>query len=414
MWHWIKHWLGSAMADFPPTRSRPADQACHLRYEKGGMVLPAPPIPWNADGGIIELLVKLPPAARQRQDFLLRIPGQPACPAELLRRDESSDNRYRLFFRFPLPGTSTTAEILWRQRLLTTLPIPVQTAAEYTAGLRLTQPTVTVRIGGTSVAAQTFIAVQGYGLTAAAVVRSPTCLAPLADIGFRVVFSTDRGITQSIPVSLTGSQLAARETLVTASPGRFPRHGGQYTVTWMAGETVLHRHRLHAITSKRFLESLRLSDARFVIRDHKGVISVQRQASPLSEISALGPCFAVASREPGMAAEVNFEICPIDKGVALTPALSEQSVLVTDGPTIVAPGLIPLAEMGTISGFELRCQGQVVGILSLNPVPIASFTAEGGFKPPPDFAWSSAAEDELADKLGKLFGSEDLTSGDTP
>jgi hypothetical protein len=30
-------------------------------------------------------------------------------------------------------------------------------------------------------------------------------------------------------------------------------------------------------------------------------------------------------------------------------------------------------------------------------------TAEGGFKPTPDFAWSSAADDELSERLNRLM-----------
>jgi hypothetical protein len=35
-------------------------------------------------------------------------------------------------------------------------------------------------------------------------------------------------------------------------------------------------------------------------------------------------------------------------------------------------------------------------------VPAAVVNAEGGFTPPPDFTWSSAADDELADRLKRL------------
>jgi hypothetical protein len=42
-------------------------------------------------------------------------------------------------------------------------------------------------------------------------------------------------------------------------------------------------------------------------------------------------------------------------------------------------------------------------VLSFRPVPTAGFTSEGGFKPPPDFAWTPAAEDELTDRLTKLM-----------
>ena len=69
-----------------------------------------------------------------------------------------------------------------------------------------------------------------------------------------------------------------------------------------------------------------------------------------------------------------------------------------------APGLVNLSDAPGLTGFELRHKGQLLGQLSLSPVPTAMVNAEGGFKPPPDFTWGPAAEDELADRLGKLLG----------
>jgi hypothetical protein len=85
------------------------------------------------------------------------------------------------------------------------------------------------------------------------------------------------------------------------------------------------------------------------------------------------------------------------------PVLLEQTVLVTDGPTVFAPGLIDAAELAQVTAFELRHSGRTLGTLSLCPVPAASFNAEGGFKPPPDFAWSNTAEDELNERLTRLM-----------
>jgi hypothetical protein len=46
----------------------------------------------------------------------------------------------------------------------------------------------------------------------------------------------------------------------------------------------------------------------------------------------------------------------------------------------------------------------VLGVLPLSPVPTATFTAEGGYKPPPEFTWSASAEDELSERLARLMG----------
>jgi len=42
-------------------------------------------------------------------------------------------------------------------------------------------------------------------------------------------------------------------------------------------------------------------------------------------------------------------------------------------------------------------------VLSLSPAPAATFTNEGGFKAPQDFTWSAAAEEEMTERLNRLF-----------
>ena len=91
-------------------------------------------------------------------------------------------------------------------------------------------------------------------------------------------------------------------------------------------------------------------------------------------------------------------------GESERPPLAEQVVLVTDAPVVFAPCLLATASVAPLTGFELRADGRPLAVASLSPVPAATLTGEGGFKPPPEFAWSAAAEDELAARLGRLMG----------
>ena len=400
----MRHWLGSAMTELlAPARPRPTDQPIHLRYEKAGLTLAGPPVPWCADAVVVEAIVQLPPAARVRTDFTLRLPGQPAVPAEAVRKDGDAGSRHRVLFRLPVPAATVTAEVLWKHRLLTTLPLTVLTANEFLTGLRVGTPTAAVRIGSQSVAAQTFVATQCRGLTVACVLRGPAGLVPLADLTVTLTARADAGgWEQTIPVPLTAAQLSAREALLTASPAKFPRAAGGYTATWAAGGFELHTHRLTAVGGRRFVQSLRLADARFVVADKGGPVRLLRQAPPAGECDRIGPCFVLASREPGGAAVLPLTVTAVAGGAVLTSF--ETSVLLTDGPSLVAPGLVNLSDVPGLTGFELRHKGGLLGQLSLSPVPAATLTAEGGFKPPPDFAWGPAAEDELTDRLGKLLG----------
>jgi hypothetical protein len=205
------------------------------------------------------------------------------------------------------------------------------------------------------------------------------------------------------PVPLTASQLAGKEALVTALPPRLPRKAGEWTVTWTCPGRELATTRLRAITPRAFRDSLRVVDTRFGIVTSVGEFRVVRQM-PAENVAKAGPVFFVASREPGIGGLAEFEIGVQVPGVDRSPSVLEQTVLVTDGPTPVAPGLIPMTELKHASAFELRVKGRVLGVLPLSPVPTATFTAEGGYKPPPEFTWSAAAEDELSDRLARLMG----------
>ncbi|HET6574273.1 MAG TPA: hypothetical protein VFG68_11755 [Fimbriiglobus sp.] len=386
-------------------RPRPTEQAVHTRYEKAGLTLYGPPVPWNADAVVVEVLLsRLPPSCRQRADFTLRIPGRDPVPAESVRSDDADGSRHRVFFRLPVPPESFDAEVLLRHRLLVTVPITVLPIDQFLAGLRVVNPTAAVRLGAQAVAAQTFVASQCRGLTAAAVLRSPTGLAPLADLGVTVAFRPDRGAEMVVPVPLTGTQLAGKEALVTAVPAKAPRRSGGYTVAWVVGGRELFAQRLTAVTGRRFIDSLRVSDARFVAADKAGKVKVARQPPPAGEAARLGPCFLLASREPGAAGLLTLQAVAVGTGGGQTPMTLEQQVLVTDGPTAFTPGMVDVGELAGLTGFELRHRGRVLGVLSVSPVPSAAFNAEGSFKPPPDFAWSNTAEDELAERLSKLMG----------
>src|SRR3954469_15008132 len=115
MWPWIKRWLDWVINDaFRLARTRPHGQAVHTRYEKAGLDLYDLPVPWNADAVVVEVLLKLPPAARKKADFTLRLPGREPVTADALRPE--ADNRYRVLFRLPVPAATTEGEVLWKSK----------------------------------------------------------------------------------------------------------------------------------------------------------------------------------------------------------------------------------------------------------------------------------------------------------
>jgi|GEM_PF-1265702 len=406
MWHSLRPWIDWVMNDIlPPNRPRMAESAVHLRFEIAGVTLLGPPIPWNADAVIVELPLRLPDRIRQRSDFSLRIPGSPPISADHLRRDETGERLHRLLFRLPTPPASVAAEVFWRQKLLATLRIPIQSEEEYLGDLRLLHPSVSIKLKGQYVPAQSFVSSQCQGLVAAAVIRSSTCLAPLADQPLTVRFENDaskRG--ESVTISLTSTQLAAKETLILAAPTRRPRTAGHYSIRWEVGSRGLLTQRITAVTPRRFLESIRLAGTRFIVPDSSGIPRAIRQAPILAEVAGIGPCFVISSRLPGAAGLLDCQITAMATDSINGNELFQEEILIRDGITIFAPGIIPSERLKTVTGFELRHRKTVLGAVSFYPVPVARFNAEGGFQPPMDYCWSPSAEEELSERLNKLMG----------
>ncbi len=405
MWPWIKRWRDWAMNDlWPFYRISPQPQAIHYSYEKAGLTVHDQPIPWNAEAVVVDARLRLPQSAgRRKSDFQLRLAGRDPVPADDLRRQDP-DNHYRLTFRVDPPGVTTTAEVIYKNHVLGQLTLPYLGRDEFLQAVRLQMPTLFVRLNSESVACQTFVATQCKGLIASAVLTSPTSLVPLLDMDLSVEFRNERGgATQVVPARLCSSQMSGRHALVTLAPRRFPRRIGSWLVTWMLADRPLAVHRVRAISTRAFQRSLRVTDARFVLRWPKGNVSLARQVPPNEKPTRVGPCFLVSSREPGMAGVCQLQVNAQVPGAVQPPLLMEAEALITDGPTAFAPGTLDVADIAQLTAFELSLNGQQLGVLSLCPAPTASFTGEGGFKPPHDFTWSAAAEEEMTERLNRLL-----------
>jgi hypothetical protein len=406
MWPWIKRWHDWVMNNdhWPMPRQPAQPQALHLSYEKAGLVMHDPLIPWNAEAVLIEATLRLQPGARSKADFTLLLPGAEPIAAESLRPSPTGE-RHHIRFRLAMPPTSTTAELRFRGNRLTQMAIPVQSSSDYLQSLRVHLPTVFVQLGSHQVACQTFVASQSRKLTASAVLMHANgSLAPLADLGIAVEFRQEaQSESVIVPIALTASQLMARQALVTASPPKLPKANGIWTVTWRVGDQTFATNRLKAISRRAFHSSLRLSDTRFVAVDEKQGARLCRQVPPLTSISRLGPCFMIGSSEAGMAGLVQLQVHATVPGSVQPPLLRDQELLITDGPTMFAPGTLDVSELVQASAFELRAGARLLGTVALSPVPLTQFTAEGGFRPPPDFMWTAAADEQLSERLARLM-----------
>lgn len=405
MWRWMKHWIDSVRHDLIPlSAARRGGFAVHVRYDTGGHTHQDLPIPWAADAVTVEVVLRLPPAARRKTDFLLRFPGFESVPADAVRPDNG--DRARVTFRFPVPRGTACGEFLWKHRPLTPVVVPVLSADAFLETLSLTNPTVAVRLAGQTVPVRGFVPTGGRGLVATAIIRGSHRLAPVPELGLSVAFRREQtGDTFIVPIPLMAEQRSATESVVTAVCPRRPRRAGWWSVSWRVGPREMATRRVEVIPARRFADGVRAADARFAVAEKSGAVRVVRQPPAAGATDRIGPCFLVTGGEPGAAGVCRLAVFAVTPGEPQPAPLMEQDLLVTDAPTVFAPGLLGIADLGRIGGFELRLNGRVLGAASLSPVPPATLTSEGGFRPPPDFTWTAAAEEELLDRLGRLGNS---------
>ncbi|MBA4187246.1 MAG: hypothetical protein C0467_04425 [Planctomycetaceae bacterium] len=404
MWRSMRRWIDWVLDELLPlVRTRRSGFTVHVGYDAGGQTHAQVPVPWSAEAVVVEVVLRLPLVARRKSDFTLRVPNSSPLIAESIRPD--TDERHRITFRAPVPGHATVAEFQWKSQPVATIPIPVLTVNEFLSGLTLTNTTVVVRLGAQSLPTQSFVVEGCKGLVASTVLQSTHPLVPLTDLGLSVEFTNERtGNVYSASVPLTAAQRASMHTVVTVVCPRVPRRPGSWRVVWKAGARVLAATRVEAIAARRFENGVRLLDTRFAVADDGDPLRLVRIPPSLGAHTRMGPCFLVSGTEAGAAGLCRLAVFAVLPGVAPAAQLLEELVLITDAPTVFAPGLVESADLTRISAFELRLNGRVLGTVALSPVPHATLTAEGGFKPPQDFDWSAAAEDNLLKRLGQLGG----------
>ncbi len=396
---WTTRWLDWARDNWF-RRARPRPLSAAVGYERAGAARWDAPVPWTADAAVVDILLSLPVHARRKTDFAFRLPFA-TFPADAIRPD--LDDRQRVTFRFPVPLDSVRGDLLWKGRVLASVPVQVLTPASFLAGLALANATVAVRLGGSTVAATSFVPDRCEALLTAAVLRCHMPLAPLAELGLSAVFHDDAtGRTHTVPVALTAAQLARPEAVVAAVCPDPPRAVGGWWVTWTAGDRTLATQRVHAIPAERFEAGVRVLETRFAVAGTGGAVRTTKLPPSLVGAERVGPCFVLSGSEAGAAGVCRFEVLGVSAGEPDPVLRREAEAVVTDAPAVFVPALFDAAEVSRVSGFELRLNGRLLGFASLRPVPAAAVNGEGGFTPPPDFAWSSAADDELADRLKRL------------
>lgn len=387
----------------PPRPAAPAPSGLYYSFEKAGLTLDRQPIPWNAEAVLVEAIVRAPSITTDGlRDYGLYLPGGRRIAAETSRPGEAGQTR--VFFRLAVPAETMPAEIRWRERSLGQINLPLLTREEFLQGLKIAEPTIHVRIKDDAHACRAYVGSQAKEVIASMLLTSPTSLAPLADLELGANVVGDDYLIDRRVVRLESHQLAARQALVVVP---FRKPGAEvedWNICWTIGEQIRATQSARGYRPTEFRKSLRISTTRLYLEGAAGMLPLVRFAPQSWDgITRVGPVFLVSSSIPGMAAQAEFCVRALDRRGKTMLDMPPIQALVTDGPTVIAPGTLPVSE--TLDCFELSCGGRSLGKLPVSAVPMATFTGEGGIAAGrDDFAWSPEAEEQLQQKLGQLLG----------
>lgn len=382
---------------------KPQLEGVRLSYARGGLSVAAEAIPWNAETLQVDAILWLPRGrAWLRDDFTLQLPDSPLrTPVRLQPLDR---DRWHLTFRLSPPPPEQAATLGWCGTFLGKIDLPSLSADSFYAGLRLTSPTLFAQVGACQVPCQAVVAGQARGIVAVGLLASSTPLLPLAGTELTVrVLDTRLGRLHSVPVRIGTRQLTGTATLVSATlPGQ-PCEAGAWEVYWCAGSRLLATSRLRVLTPAAFQRSLYVAERRYAFTDRRGLTASQATLPPRDSVSRVGPCFLVASQEPGVAGLCPLEIRTRARLPEASPLFFDPEALVTDLPSPVQPPLLDVDRFRQAEAFDLVGAGQALGSLTAHPRPAATFTSEGGFRLTSDVDWSPVADEELADRLARLM-----------
>jgi hypothetical protein len=338
-------------------------------------------------------------------------------------------NAFRLSFQFPPPvvpwpgDKSTTGgkvavglALCGQGHVLGEFELPVLATEDFLHNLRLEPVGVLARMGQGLVPCRALVTSQCSGLLACGLLRSPTSLVPLLDLGVAVEFSdVGSGRTQRVPLSLTRSHLSGHSAFLSAAPQGCPGPGEAWTVRWTVAGRCLAEGTIRGLSWPDFWHSLYLIDARYACTRESGPPAFSPYLPAREGLCQVGPCFRLANRKPGAVGFCPMEMHTLFKEPDRPPESLTREVLVTDGPSTFLPPMLQVEEFEQVAAFELLSEGVPLAILP-GCRPVVQFTSEGGFAEPSAFDWTTVAEQELVDRLERLeaFPEADAVLGPTP
>lgn len=405
MWPRFERWRGGTIRKVYrafQALGMPRVEDMQVSYHHAGLSVSDEPVPWSAEAVRVEVSVRRPGTENWRkEDFALAVPGGLPAAAESLK-PEGTD-AFRLSFRFPPPHDSPL-ELRAQGRVLGELTLPLLSAGDFVGSLRVEPVGVRACLGENLVPCRAMVASQCRGLLACALLSSPTSLVPLLDLDLAAEFTdVSCGRSQRLPLRLTRAELTGRGALLSAAPRGWPGPGEEWAVRWLVDGRCLAESPVRALSRQDFRNSLGLIDARYACERADGPLEFSPYLPAREGLCRVGPCFRLASREPGAAGFCTLELRTFFKDPGRPPEVLHEEVLVTDAPTPFQPSLLSAEQFEQVAALELLTDGRPLGALP-GCRPVVRFTSEGGYTEPAAYDWTPVAEQELTDRLERLEG----------
>jgi len=388
-----------------------AKDALTISYETGGLVVKKPFAPWCAEWISVEARVSGQAETAQASDFVLSVSeiGEIAC--QQFSPGEGGVHLAR--FRFEPTGGEISFVVKFRDKALHSRPtvIPFLDRSAYIRQLNLLMPTVSCQFHGETVACKTYVSSQARNLVATCALVSEAGLAPLREFEpeTRLLIS-EENLVDRWAIRLSNSQASGARALVSTVLDGVPKRAGSWDVVWAASEFELGRAEIAACHLSTFIKSLRMAAPRYFHKNASGGCSLLDSPVKLKKNEMLGPVFGIQSSLSGIAGQLPVTIEAIPK-TGDPISLQVNTLMITDGFNLLAPGMLDASEVGKILGFRLMYRKQVLQACPADSRPAVRISSEGGFDSPVSMGWTRESENQLRLLMDTLSSRNEASGG---
>ena len=372
-----------------------AKDALVISYEAGGIVVKKPFAPWCAEWITVEARLSGQAEVAQASDFVLSVSdfGDVAC--QQFSPGEGGVHLAR--FRLAPTGKDISCVVKFRGKALHSRPnvIPFLDRSAYLRQLNLLFPTVSCQFHGETVACKTYVSSQARNLVATCALVSEAGLAPLRELEpeTRLMLS-EENLVDRWAIRLSNAQASGTRALVSTVLDGVPKRAGSWDVVWGAGSLELGRAEISACHLSTFIKSLRMAPPRYFHKNSAGVCTLLDSPVKLKKNEMIGPVFGIQSSLAGVAGQLPVTIEAIPK-TGEPVSLQVNTMMITDGFNLLAPGMLDAGELGKILGFRLMYRKQVLQACPADPRPTVRISSEGGFDSPVSLGWTLESENQL-------------------